>query len=1058
MKRLVVLIVAALVYVHSNTSAETVSLATNHSPSKTIRIPNTASTALQSTANSLAGYLGQICGGTFVVQTYDPATGPEPGIILGKSTDLNFTSEVPEPIGNMKIRERFVIGVANSSQYVFLIGATDLALQDAVYYWLEVLECRWFFASPNWTIIPSNPNLAWTTPSPLRTKNVTMGTKTISMNLYADETPAYKMRMIWAEYLGTSRATGDWRQQELDWNAWCVRNRAVNSYTINAGHAYDSIITWAKQKGLWNDQYYALINGVRNPSGQLSLGQIGVQELLRSYTQEMLAGAAESVSLEPKDGSAWGTDPLDEAIAPLSSGFVTDRVITANNYAATVVPPGKFIGMYAYNMHSAPPSMAVSDKIYVLIATAFLTHGNTVNSLLAGWSAKAQNIGLREYYSVWDWDYNLPGTAQVADIDRLKRIMPYYHMNNVDAVSAESTDGWGPLGLGFYLSAKLLWNPNADAEALKNDFLSRAFGPAAETMRLFYDHIDSGKNRPLSGDLIGRLYRFIATARGLTSDPGIVSRLNDLALYVHYIELALEYGTTSETVLRYVWKIKNSNMVSSLACWRNYTGAWPQGKDWKVKYPDHPWKENHTFTQTEIDQLIEDGVLNYPLLPVEPRSYSGDMLLIDTAAGTSGVFRSWRSSLRLFIKADSNGILPTMTMASGFSYTNRGDMTWSLYTENGETLLESGSIPPDKVDRSVTFALREAGKIYQLVCKDGKATSTVSWPAGSKVTITADSGSPLWLNGRASRLYFYVPKGVTHVVAFADTISDCIFKNAAGATKLNIPSTANNQTVVIPVDTGEDDQIWYVANLKAMNFEFYNIPPFFALNKDELLVPRDAYSHLVPSGQPASTFGSTGALRMVNNFYLHTRPDGTLPPLTISNGLTYNNRNLNWTLYGEDGTTQLQTGIVPANQVPHVTAFDVPARPGTYRVKMDDNAASYTVAWTPGDSVSVAADSNSPLTTLNRAGRLYFYVPKGAQSISFSATSCSDCKFYDGAGTLVYSYPGGASGSVTVPVGKDGQIWSVNSMKASNFRFLNIPGILARNKDELLVERWTLLP
>lgn len=1039
--------------------AETVSLATNHAPTKTIFISQNASASLQASANTLADYLGQISGGTYAVSTFNPSNGPDPGIILGLNTDLNFTDEVPDSIGNLKIRERFVIGTANSSQYVFLVGATDLAVQDAVFHWLEKLGCRWFFGSPNWTIVPSDANLAWAPSIPLRSASTTMGTRSISMNIYNDETPAYKMRSIWPEYLGSSGASGDWLQQQLDWTEWSRANRAVSSYYINAGHSYDAVISWARAQGLWSDDYYALINGVRDTTGQLSLGHIEVQNLLRDYVADKLLGSLDSISLEPRDGSKWGTDPLDEAIQPLASGSVTDRVITANNYAAAGVPPGKYIGMYAYNMHSAPPSMNVNDKIYVLIATAFLSQGHTIHSLLAGWSAKAQNLGIRDYFSVWDWDFNLPGGARVSNLSKLKSNIAYYHTNNADIYSAESTDAWGPLGLGFYLSAKLLWNPAADTEALKTDFLDSSFGPAAETMRLFYDHIDQGNRYPLGNDLMGQLYGYIDTARGKTPDAEIVSRLNDLTLYLRYVELVRQYGTSSEEVLRYTWQIKDTNVVSSLACWRKFSGTWPSGMNWQVKYPIHPWKVSHTFTQAEIDQMIQSGIANNPTLPVEPRSYDGDLLLTDAMGATRGGIPPWRVSMWYFLKTDGNGNLPTLTMASGYAYSDHGDLNWTLYTEDGETLLESGAIPPDKVTRTVDFAPQEADTVYLLTCTDNKSTSRVNWTPGSVVTFSAGIGPSLWLDGRASRMYFYVPKGTTFVEASANYVSNCTFYNAAGTTKFVIASDQENIDIVVPVDAGDDDQMWYVTTLKTRGFQFRNIPGLFALNADELLVPRDAYSHLVPSGQTAETMGGPGGLRFVNNFYLHTRTDGTLPPLTVTNGLIYANRgDLDWTLYREDGTTVLGTGTVPPDQLAHTVLFATPDRPGAYRVEMDDYAAGYNISWTAGALVSMSVSQDNPLTNRTRSGRLYFYVPRGTQLVTFAAGACSDLQFYDGDGSLVYSFPGGASGSVTVPSSQAGRIWYFTAAKTTDFCFLNIPGIVARNKDELLVPRWTRLP
>lgn len=1032
-------------------------LAQNGTSQMAIRIPQTATTNLQAAATILADTLGQMTGGVFPIVTFNPATGAAPGLILGTGADLGLTALVPQPGSNMAVRERYILAAANTGAYVVVVGATDLAVTDAIYDFLEQLGCRWFFASPNWTVIPTNIDLAWTTPAPIRTTEAALGTNTLQLNLYADETPDYKMRFIWAEYCGSSGVTGDWRQQELDWNAWCGRNRAVNSYMINAGHAYDAVISWAKSKGRWTDDYYALIGGVRTTTGQLCLGTPAVQQLLRDYAVEKLTGTVESISLEPRDGGNWCECSLCEKIQPLSSGFVTDRIIDANNFAAAAIPAGKFIGMYAYNQHAAAPSLAVSNNIYVLVATAFLSYGNTVEGLLAAWGAKAPKLGIRDYFSVWDWDHNLPGAAKVANLSDLHSRLPSYFAGHADVYSAESTHAWGPLGLGFYIAAKLLWDTDADVEALKADFLTRCFGPAADTMRAFYDRLDPANGYPLGSDLMGQLYALVNTARGQTSDPAIVARLDDLTLYLRYIDLWRLYGS-SEIVLRYAWKIRNSNMMDSLSCWRNFSGTWPDGKNWSVKYPDHPWKEAGTFSHAEIVQMNLDGIASNALLPVGPRAFGTDLVYSGGASGTRGTLYRVRGNVYCYMTADASGHLPVLSLADGFSYTNRGPASWDLYTGDGHTLLESGLIPADKVVRPVMFTTTGAG-LYLFVYRDGDATSTITWPTGSKVSLCAGSGRALTQAGRATRFYFYVSRGTAYVIANASYLLDCKFYTASGVLKKDYTNSQNYyMDIVIPVGAGEDAQIWYATSIMGVDLHFRNIPPYLALRQDELLIPRDAFADLVPSGQAPDTRGSTfGGFRSVNHFLSHTGSGGALPPLTVNDGAVDTTRgSLDWTLSGEEGSTVLQSGAVPPDRMDHAVSFTNPPSSGAWQVRMDDHDAGYDVTWPTGACVSVAADPNRPFTNRQRSGRLYFSVPPGTPHIDFAADSCADCVFHNGAGQAVFSYAGGTNGYVAVPSGQDGQIWYVTGLSVTGFRFLNIPGVLALNKDELLAPRWVL--
>ncbi|NBU10671.1 MAG: DUF4838 domain-containing protein, partial [Proteobacteria bacterium] len=55
------------------------------------------------------------------------------------------------------------------------------------------------------------------------------------------------------------------------------------------------------------------------------------------------------------------------------------------------------------------------------------------------------------------------------------------------SMDAESGNNWGVHGLGYYVANQLMWNPDADLDALRTDFFEQAFGPAAKPMRSYYD-------------------------------------------------------------------------------------------------------------------------------------------------------------------------------------------------------------------------------------------------------------------------------------------------------------------------------------------------------------------------------------------------------------------------------------------------------------------------------------------------------------------------------------------------------------------------------------------
>src|SRR5690606_15433971 len=104
----------------------------------------------------------------------------------------------------------------------------------------------------------------------------------------------------------------------------------------------------------------------------------------------------QSVSMDPSDGGGWQSDSCPDATVYNS---VTDRVVTLANLVAQGVNkqyPGKFVGMYAYNDHSPPPTIDVDPHVIPSIATSFIRGGYTLDELIDGWSKKAQRLGIRE--------------------------------------------------------------------------------------------------------------------------------------------------------------------------------------------------------------------------------------------------------------------------------------------------------------------------------------------------------------------------------------------------------------------------------------------------------------------------------------------------------------------------------------------------------------------------------------------------------------------------------------------------------------------------------------
>ena len=117
---------------------------------------------------------------------------------------------------------------------------------------------------------------------------------------------------------------------------------------------------------------------------------------------------------------------------------------------------------------------------------------------------------------------DMPSRPRGSNIDYLRRTIPEFHSRGARFLSAESSDNWGPNGLGYYLAARLLWDVDEaqNIDELVEAFLQRAFGPAKEPMAEFYRQLDGSKQHLVFDDQLGRMFRSLQEARKISGSAG----------------------------------------------------------------------------------------------------------------------------------------------------------------------------------------------------------------------------------------------------------------------------------------------------------------------------------------------------------------------------------------------------------------------------------------------------------------------------------------------------------------------------------------------------------
>jgi len=804
-------------------SVEPTHVTVKGSPLMPVVVGDGASDRVKSAAATLAEYLARISSAKIKVTGGDGAAGLAVGL-ASDFPELGLAGRFA--VGGIDDREHYLL--KSHARGVHVIGATEVGVEHAVWDLLYRLGHRQFFPGRTWEVIPQTPS--------------------VSIAVNADQRPDYRARRIWYGF-------GLWDHNRKPYEQWCIRNRAVMGFNLRTGHAYDGIISANKKAFEANPEFYGLFGGKRTSTkiciGNPKLRALVVASAIRYFERHP---DADSISMDPSDGGGWCQC---DRCAKL--GSVSDHALTLANAVAQGVAgrfKDKYVGMYAYNQHSPPPNIRVHPNVVISIATGFIRGGYTVDELIEGWSEKGATIGMREYYSVNMWSRNLPGAARGTNLEYLKRTIPHFHARGARFMSAESGDCWGPCGLGYYLAARMLWDVDEAKrlDALIDDFLARAFGPARAPMGEFYRLID-GANRPLlCDDLLARMYRLLDKAKKLANTPDIHARINDLILYTHYVELFRDYKFAKgaarqaafERLIRHSYRIRGTMMVHSKAIYRDLVRrdkqvSIPAGAEWGVPEAGNPWKSSKPFSGSKLKSILTAGIVKYQFAQIKAAEFGMNLVpatplklpkVVPGSAGSHG-----RGVQTFYTWVDKPSIAISLKVTGGLiaHYRNRGDAKVELW--RGERQVASGKTKPDGVERTIILRPKHTG-LHKITVSDGNDATRVRWDAGTPMTILSSRREPASLATRWS-LYFYVPEGTKTVGLFAD--GGGTLRDGVGATVFKFDGRKPGFHS-IPVPKGKSGSLWKFHQCTGKRI-LLNVPPFLARSESELLLPKKVVDH-----------------------------------------------------------------------------------------------------------------------------------------------------------------------------------------------------------------------
>lgn len=723
-------------------------------------------------AEAIAGILSRALQKQVAVQT-----GVDfKGIVVGSFEELGLPDlATPEP-------ETFL--VRSHSRGVVIAASRPFDVTNAAWHFLHVLGYRQFFPGPLWEELPVLPTVVkvdGTVRSPFRSRRLFIG-------------------------------NGQWPENKAAFEDWLTKNLVPSGFRLNTGHSFQNVIRRNRALFVANPQLYGLVNGKRE-SEKLCLSNETVQQLL-DYEALRSPPTADTVSIEPNDGGGWC-----ECDSCVAMGPPSDRMVTISNRVAhALVSAGRptVPAFYAYNEHAPPPSLYLSNPAIVSTTRKYTRGLNPLDTLI-GWGQRGAALGMRDYWSVFSWDYDLPGQAEVMESDPQG-----YAAVGAAHYTTELGDNWVAYGHLYYALTKQLWGVNAGTDDLRQ----RLFGPAAEAMRPYFEAVASPQ---LSRETVRAMYAAIAQAQALPLSERMRQRLNHYAAYTRYVELFRVYqrAPTSqmEAALQdlslHVKALSGKGIVHARAFAQDYVRLGPATSTQDQRLVEYA-PTGAALPDFSADVLRGSQA---PAIHFTKRSFEGQLLFVDFGgARTTQLYTDYGTGRRVFWLHLTE---PTSISISG-GLKQQGARPVEI-TVTMNDFVEIFEVPADRLWREVSIPGRG---IVEVEVNDTGGGTSIQFPPGL-VWAVYDPAAPHF--GRRTG-YFYVPRGTSFVGGYSRASVGAIY-DADGVFQLSLPR--GSDVFEVPVLPGQDGRVWSFRDCVG-TIDLQSVPPWSGPTPGALLLPADA--------------------------------------------------------------------------------------------------------------------------------------------------------------------------------------------------------------------------
>jgi hypothetical protein len=795
--------------------------------------PDGASLDLKSALADLEQSLREMTGQPFAVTT---ELG-DSGIAVVRADERAAPPEVKKALTG-KGREAFHLQPDGETR-LWIAANADAGLCHGIYAYLDQLGCRWFFPSDRWKSIP-------------RREDIRLSRSTTAQ-------PAFASRMFAGSGgFGGALPCDPRLSLQGRWRDWQRRNRFGGVFLL-AGHTGEAFNTKHKTTLEAHPEYRAMIDGQRVPYSLISKFCASNEEVLKLYATDRLEALRQArrldpagprsfaVSVEPADGGGHCECPDCQKL-----GSVSDRVFHVANRVARAVaaefPDGR-VSLYAYHDHAAVPRLKLEPNVYVtVIPYAFQRTGLSPERLLDAWARKVERMSVYDYWSIPDWNHDLP-TFDIlgAGAARLRS----WHAGKVEGFSCESTYSGGAMGPAWYIAGRLAWDPKADERAIFDEFLELAFGPAQKPIQRMLLRWAEGFCS-ISHEL-ALSFRDVDEAWRLAEGrPEILARVADYGRYVEYLRRRTEYTyatgdarhAATLRLLEHTWNVYDSAMIHS------YRLSQLVARDEGVKHPElrarydsrdpraPGWQAIRPLDDAGVRALVTAGVRDYLPRGFDYRRFSGKLVSLGPVPPREGFSAELFPASTQLLDVLAPAGLKKLTLRVGCEQAVRVTVTDARGLVIHDETVTTGAAWRE-LWSELAAALPGPGA-YRVQLWSPKRTFRLSVPLDVALSLPAFVNS----QGRPTpRLYFYIPPGTERLALYAPYVAagPPRFFDPAG-TEVKPQLIDGGRLILLDVPARHRGAVWSLDRAKAPNepIRLLNAPQSFAFSAETLLAPEAA--------------------------------------------------------------------------------------------------------------------------------------------------------------------------------------------------------------------------